>query len=392
MRQSIFVFLTIVCLLVPSQVMALGEEDILNILNGASTLSGTGRDWTGTGAVFAPPVLVDHSGIPTIGSFHELNTGESAEIHLFIGDPENRARWVEWEATNLEGTIVDSGEIDCLDMTLARIPIRFEQPGLYYMAFYLTSKVRGQQRFIFSWNEAIQRNTDVSQMLITVSENSSVRNSDLNNSENTANDGAGLYLVNSGVNFGSLPRYFVGGISNFQIWSEMPTNWTVYGPNGIQSFTNEVFLNLTIDQPGYYRFQTDRDSMEIYVSSGASRSHAISDSRICADTSEGLISISLSAHAEAYAESNPMFIIGIGETVREEIDNSRANWSNYYPINARMFRVGIPQNQLIRWYWDEGTCPQVDPTCGLPPSDWGWEPPVPPPPSDSWSPEVPPIP
>ncbi|MFC1656661.1 hypothetical protein ACFL14_01690 [Patescibacteria group bacterium] len=176
MRQSIFVFLTIACLLVPSQVMALGEEDVINILNSASTLSGTGRDWTGTGAAFAPPVLVNSGGVPTIGSYHELCMGESAEVVLFIGDPENRARWVEWEATSLEGIIVNCGEVDCQDMTLARIPVIFDQPGLYYMAFYLTSKVRGQQRFIFSWNEAIQRNTDVSQMLISVSGNSNTPN------------------------------------------------------------------------------------------------------------------------------------------------------------------------------------------------------------------------
>jgi len=391
MRHSLLVFLTIAILLIPSQVMAFGEEDIFNILNGASTLSGTGRDWTGVGAAFAPPVLVGQSGTPTVGSYHELNIGEQAEVHLFLGDPENRARWIEWEITNLSGEIVNSGEIDCRDCTMALIPIQFDEPGLYYLAFYLTSKVRGQARFIITWNEAIQRTTDTSQMLIMVSGDSELPNINPNTAPENIN---GIYLLSSGVNFGSVPIYYTSGISNFQIHSNNPLNWVVIGPNGTMTFQNEHFLNLNTDEPGCWYFQTGNDNMTIVVLAGSSTVHAIADSGINVDTSEnGNIYIELSAHAEAYAESNPVFVIGVGAAEIEEIPETTTSWSNYYPTNPMMYRVGLPENQIIHWYWDESTCMfQQDPTCGLPPDDWGWEPPVPPPPSGEWEPEIPPIP
>ena len=383
MRQAFLVFLTIISLLMPSQVLALGGEDILNILNGASTLGGTGRDWSGTGAAFAPPVLIAN-GIPTIGSFHELSVGENAEVVLFIGDPENRARWVEWEITELSGEIIESGEVDCQDMTIARIPIVFDQSGLYYMAFYLTSKVRGQQRFIIPWNTAIQRNTDTSQMLIVVNESSTTVSP---YTEVASENNSGIYLINSGVNFGSAPRYFVSGLSNFQVYSDNPTTWRVNGPTGLQTFENETFFNLSI-KSGSWTFEANGDQMTIHVFSGPSVVEATSDSNQSITYNENEIEINLSVNAHAYAESNPIYIIGVGESILKEVDS--VGWSNYYPIDSPIFRVGIPQNQIVHWYWDQDTQYfQEDPTCGPPPSDWGWEPPVPPPPSNSWSPEVP---
>ncbi|MFC1656662.1 hypothetical protein ACFL14_01695 [Patescibacteria group bacterium] len=203
----------------------------------------------------------------------------------------------------------------------------------------------------------------------------------------------GIFLLNSGFNFGSAPRYFTGGISSFQICSEETTDWTVHSSSGIQNFNNETFLNLEVDNPGTWRFEANNDSIEICVLSGASRSHAISDSSIHCDQGEiGVISISLSAHSEAWTESNPIFVIGAGESVLDEVIDPGVSWSRYYPISGPIFRVGIPENQLVHWYWDQDTCAFAeDPTCGEPPIDWGWQPPVPDPPSSGWEPEVPPV-
>lgn len=390
MRQFFTIFLLFVGVFI-TPVNAQSAEEIVTGLNLLGGLSQSGESWSGVGAYFSTPPLLETSNSLTIGTYHRISCGESGIVKLSLGDPENRARSVRWEIVNSQTAEIQTGEVECQDSRIVEIPIQFSTPGIYYMHFFLISKLRGQEQFlVFRWNEAKLKTTASSGMMIFVESESSSRSS-ISTTPNSANSNV-LNLEIDGQNFGSAPSYYVSGLEQMKIRAGDPQDWTVSGPEYTQDFSGEESLVFRPENPGTWIFQSRDDQiMIIILAVSRAEAEATSDININYCTN-GNMTVDISSRAYAYAESVSLLVVACFAQT-EEVNIQELGWSGVYQPQLPVYSLGVP-GQYLHWNFNPSSSQweQQDPTCGPPPDDWGWQPPVPPPPSDGWAPEVPPVP
>lgn len=376
----VFTVVTVITL-APTSVYAF-DEDVLNAIGLVSNISNSGSSWTGTGACFATPPEVISDSQTSSGTYHGLVVGESAVSRFVIADPDGRARIIRFILVGESGEISRS-EVECRDISIVEFPLAFDEPGVYWLLVYLDSKVRGRTNIPIlgiGWNKAVIENTAITALEITVYPNNYRSSTETSSSDND------LYLCVDGHNFGSEELYYVSGIPRMEIWSDQIQDWTVADSSrNVENITDESFLVLEPISTGVWTFN---DRMTIVVT-GANYSEAEAESSIEVNYNpDGTLMISSNAYAYAYNYSSPSMVIGISSVGSDSTINNRGA---YYQPNARIYGQPAPRSHLY-WYFDQETCRWEDPTCGPPPDDWDWEPPVPPPPSQGWEPDVPPPP